>query len=81
MLTEPAGNSDLRCQSIMNGGNTVDTAITTKNYLYDIYPAGLSSGLSLQTVISSYSDPNYPMYKVFSHNTGTNINVVVEKIG
>jgi hypothetical protein len=81
MLTEPANNGDLRSSCFLHGTiQDVQVPITQANYPYDLFPSGITSGEVAEFWISSYSDVSYPMYHLIVHNTGININCVVEKV-
>jgi hypothetical protein len=80
MLTEPASDG-LRSSTFLHGTiQDQQTAILGVNYKYDLFTSGITSGEVCEIWVSAYDDPTYPMYKLIVHNTGTNINVVVEKI-
>ena len=81
MLTPPVDNTGLRSSCFIHG-TTLDTqiAMTTPNYLYDLYSPGINSGEIAEIWVSAYSDATYPVYKLNVHHTGTNINIIVERI-
>jgi len=62
MLTEPAGNRDLRCLATFNTGTQQNTFITTLGVVYDIYGVGVPAGNELSAIIVSETDLTYPIY-------------------
>lgn len=78
MLTEPGGSADMRCSTHITSGSTVyDTDITTANYKYDVFTAGVGSGYYGTAFISPYDDATYPSYRVTVYHTSTSYNATV----
>jgi hypothetical protein len=79
MLTEPAGNSDLRCLATFNSGTQQNTFITTVGVVYDIYGVGVPAGNELSAIIVSETDLSYPIYEIELYNASSNVTIKVTK--
>ena len=80
ILTVPTNG--VRSNSFLHGTiQDTQVAMTATNTLYDLFSPGITQGEVCEIWVSAYDDTAYPMYNLIVHNTGTNINAVVEKIG
>ena len=79
MITEPAGNTDMRALATFNYGTQQNTFITTPNLLYDLYGAGVPAGNQLNVVIVAEADDTYPVYDVELYYASSNVIVKIKK--
>jgi hypothetical protein len=79
MITEPAGNTDMRALATLNYGTQQNTFITTPNLLYDLYGAGVPAGNQLNVVIVAEADDTYPVYDVELYYASSNVIVKIKK--
>jgi hypothetical protein len=79
MITEPAGNTDMRALATFNYGTQQNTFITTPNLLYDLYGAGVPAGSQLNVVIVAETDDTYPSYDVELYYASSNVIVKIKK--
>jgi hypothetical protein len=79
MLTEPAGNTDIRALATFNYGTQQNTFVTTPNLLYDLYGVGVPAGSQLNVFIVAEVDLTYPIYQVELFNASSNVTIKITK--
>jgi hypothetical protein len=79
MLTEPAGNTDIRALATFNYGTQQNTFVTTPNLLYDLYGVGVPAGSQLNVFIVAENDLTYPIYQVELFNASSNVTIKITK--